>query len=97
MAKVIKGTSEEIGCLVLGWAGLDDLWDEHELGGCYNPATEVVEWCDGGGLDVRTKSWDADRPMYSEIDYTVRITDAAKAKASLLERIEELIEKQERP
>jgi hypothetical protein len=88
---IITGTSEEIGILVLRWAGLEEMWDQHELGWEYNPTTDVVEWCNGDGLDVDRNDWEADRPMYSEIDYEVVVRDPEKAKASMLKRIWELI------
>jgi hypothetical protein len=62
---IITGTSEVIGILVLRWAGLEDMWDQHELGWDYNPTRDVVEWCNGDGLDVDRNDWEADRPMYS--------------------------------
>ena len=49
---IITGTSEEIGVLVLRWARLEEIWDQHELGWEYNPTRDVVKWCNGDGLDV---------------------------------------------
>jgi hypothetical protein len=92
----LQGTSEEIGGMVLQWAGLDYMWDEHELGADYNPTTDVVEMCDGDGLSVDCDDWEADRPMYSEIDYEVWIRDPEKAKASLLKQIWMLINRRDK-
>lgn len=90
----IQGTSEEIGALVLRWAGLEEMWEQHDLGRDFNAATDLVEVC--AGLSVDTDDWDADRPMYSEINYTVWIRDPEKAKADMLKHIWELISRREK-
>ncbi len=80
---------DEISGELLAWSGLDDLWDEYSLGDDHDFFNDVVR--DVGSVHWDEDEWDADRPMASEINYSVWILDAETAKAEMRKGIQSLI------
>jgi hypothetical protein len=84
----IEGCDDDIAWKVLGWAGLEELWDEHRLSEFYDFTQEVLFRCDG--FDICEEIAE-ERPFPTEVIYIIRIVDAGTARRDLLRHIQELI------
>ena len=88
----IVASKDEVSSILLAWAGLHEVWQEHELGRDRDFLNDIVMLCDGTSVDVEAQD---EHALMPEDSYAIFIDDPQIARNQMVAAVEELIAQRE--